>query len=140
MKIFIVLIFFIYASSCAPVYKKLQPKSKITVLDIKGAPIYDAEVILHSNAKPVGFERSREIKSTNYDGMVSFDSKREWRVETILLHGSEYYFWNWCVTKTGYETFVTNHSSANDFEKNMIVNLIKGLTTPCPNDVHFRVN
>jgi hypothetical protein len=46
---------------------------------------------------PHGGEKGRETKETLADGSATFEAVREWRVETLMIHGAEEYFWNWCV-------------------------------------------
>ncbi len=94
-----------------PVYKTLQPAATLTVQDERGQPLSGVQVTLIANAYPYGFEKSRETKLSDANGRVQFSSHQEWRTETLMIHGAEVYFWNWCAEKAGYETFETHNSA-----------------------------
>ena len=115
-----------------PVNKTLQPAAQVTVRDRMHQPLAAAEVTLIASAYPYGFEKSRTTKDTAVDGTAAFDSIREWRAESLMIHGAEEYFWNWCVRKTGYATYVTAHRSARDFQGKLAIELAQGESTPCP--------
>ena len=121
-------------SGCVPypIYKTLQPSASATVLDKANRPLPEAEVTLISYAYPYGFERRRESKKTSSDGTASFASLRDWRVESLTIHGAEVYFWNWCVRKEGYTTFLTKDRSSEEFQSSLIVHLESGVSSPCP--------
>lgn len=126
-------------SGCVPypVYKMLQPSASVTVHDKTNRPLPEVEVMLISNAYPYGFEKSRESKETSNDGTASFASLWEWRTESLMIHGAEVYFWNWCVRKDGYSTFLTAHRSSQDFQSSFIVHLEPGVSSPCPKPFHL---
>jgi hypothetical protein len=121
-------------SGCVPypVYKKLQPAAKATVRGAANEPLEQAEVTLISSAHPYGFEQHRQMKKTLADGTATFDARREMRVEVMVIHGWQEFFWNWCVRKEGYTTYLTRHNGAADFQENLFVQLQPGVTTPCP--------
>jgi hypothetical protein len=121
-------------SGCVPypVYKTLQPAAQIVVRDEANRPLPNAEVALLASAYPYGFERSRETKETTDQGTVSFALKREWRVETLMIHGAQEFFWNWCVRKDGYATYLTTDRSEDGFQSNLVVRLERGKSTACP--------
>ncbi|CAB3625652.1 carboxypeptidase regulatory-like domain-containing protein [Achromobacter pestifer] len=114
-----------------PVYKTLQPSARATVQDPQSQPLADARVVLISSSYPYGRERSRQETQTAVNGVASFASQSEWRVESMMLHGSESYFWNWCVEKPGYETYETLHTVASRFDDNLVVRLQPGLSRSC---------
>jgi len=120
-----------------PIYKTLQPSASATVLDQMNQPLFQAEVMLISYAYPYGFEKNREMKETINDGTTSFTSSRQWRMESLMIHGSEVYFWNWCVRKEGYRTYLTTYRSSQDFQSNIIVHLEQGISSPCPKPFQF---
>lgn len=64
-------------------------------------------------------------------GKASFSARTEWRVESLMLHGSEIYFWNWCVEKAGYETYETLNNAASQFDDKLIVRLPPGESRSC---------
>lgn len=121
-------------SGCAPypIYKTLQPPAHITVLDGASQPLPKAEATLVSNAYPYGGEKGRQTKQTAANGTAAFDAVREWRVETLMIHGAEEYFWNWCVRKDGYATYFTGGGSAREFQENLVIRLERGDSSPCP--------
>jgi len=115
-----------------PVHKTLQLSSEVKVIDSNKTPIEGAKVILISSSYPYGFEKTREIKNTDMKGKAVFKSKKEWRVEAIMLHGAEFFFWNWCVHKQGFETILTSNLSSNEFENKPTFMLKRGKSTACP--------
>ena len=121
-------------SACVPypIYKTLQPEASITVLDAANHPVAGAEVTLVSNAYPYGREKGRMTKTTEANGVASFQARREWRTEVLMIHGSEEFFWNWCIRKTGFATHVTSNRSASEFQRAMEVRLEPGVDSPCP--------
>jgi hypothetical protein len=120
-----------------PIYKTLQPAAKATVLNQKNEPVTKAEVILISSAYPYGFEKNRMTKETGVDGTATFESEHEWRTEVLMIHGSEIFFWNWCIRKEGYATYNTTNRDS-EFQDNVVIQLNPGFSTPCPQP--FRLN
>ncbi|MEZ5702681.1 MAG: carboxypeptidase regulatory-like domain-containing protein [Burkholderiaceae bacterium] len=114
-----------------PVYKTLQPSARVRVLDAAGRPLSGAQVVLVASAFPYGGERHRSSARTGVDGRTTFEAEREWRVEWLVLHGAETYFWNWCVHKQGYQTFATHLRSAKLFQDTLEVRLQEGAAVPC---------
>jgi len=121
-------------AGCFPVYKTLQPSASVRVLDDSGRPVTQAEVTMIASAYPYGLEKQRFIRATDNSGAASFPSISEWRVESIMLHGSETYFWNWCVRKDGYTTYATDFSSEAEFQQHLRLQMQKGVSGPCPQD------
>lgn len=95
-------------------------------------PVEGARVTLISNAYPYGWEKSREVMQTDDRGIAKFESRKEWRIEAIMLHGAEFYFWNWCVEKSGFVTYVSANHSAGEFSSEPTIVLTQGISTPCP--------
>lgn len=114
-----------------PVYKTLQPAASATVLDAQSQPLENARVVLISSAYPYGRERSRLEMPTALNGVARFSVQSEWRVESLMLHGAEFYFWNWCVEKTGYETYETFNNASSQFDDNLVVRLAPGESRSC---------
>lgn len=113
-----------------PIYKTLQPASQLTVLDRNMRPIEAAEVTLISVASPsyMATRRdSRDTKFTNVQGIVTFESKNEWRIETLMIHGGEIFSWSWCVQKSGF----ISYRSIDSFLNQTIVQLHEGQSTSC---------
>src|SRR5688572_2163580 len=94
-------------AGCMPVYKTLQPNSSVVVKDTEGHPVEAATVQLITTSNPYNLEKGRKVTITDKEGVAQFDAKREWRIETFMLHGSETFYWDWCVQKPGYETYAT---------------------------------
>ncbi len=114
-----------------PVYKTLQPDATITVLDEASQPVADARVVLIAAAYPYGFDRFRAEKRTAADGRAQFDARHEWRMEVLAIHGSEVFFWNWCVEKPGYGTYATHDGGADKFDNNLVIKLSPGESRSC---------
>lgn len=121
-------------SGCVPypVYKELQPATRVRVVDPAGRAVAGASVVLLSNAYPYGREQHRETRATDASGGVSFDGRHEWRVEWLVIHGSQQFFWNLCVAKPGYATHLTDDRSAEKFETEPTVVLAPGMSSACP--------
>lgn len=115
-----------------PIYKTLQPDARAIVQDSDSRPVAGAEVIMIAGSYPNRFETSREIFETSADGLAVFIAKKEWRTELIARHGAEIFYWNWCVRKQGYETFYTAHRNGEAFQTALVVRLVPGKSTPCP--------
>lgn len=115
-----------------PIYKTLQPAAQVTVLDEADHPLPQAEVTLIASAYPYGFEKTRETKNSASDGIANFASAREWRAESMMIHGAEAYFWNWCIRKDGYVTFLTDTRDGDKFTSKLIVHMKRGQSTACP--------
>lgn len=122
-------------SGCVPypTYKTLQPQSAITVQDEAGQPVADARVVLIAGAYPYGYDRFRNEARTDAGGRARFEARREWRVEVLAIHGAEVFFWNWCVEKAGYATYVTQDRNADAFDPQPVIRLRAGPSTPCDN-------
>lgn len=120
-------------SACLPypVYKALQPDALVTVLDSANEPQRDAEVSLIANTYPYGREHSRRVRMSGADGKPAFSAIREWRTEVLMIHGAEYFFWNWCIRKAGYATYATTNSSTVTFQAEPVVRLEPGPSTEC---------
>ena len=114
-----------------PIYKTLQRESAAQVVSERGSPIEGVRVTLISSAYPYGFEKSRQTKPTDSSGHAHFDSVREWRIEALFIHGAEFFFWNWCVDKDGYETIRTQWQNEDSFEALPTFTLKPGVTKPC---------
>lgn len=116
-----------------PTYKTLQPRAAIAVQDEAGQPLAGARVVLIAGAYPYGYDRYRVEQRTGADGRADFDARHEWRVEVLAIHGSEQFFWNWCVEKAGYETYATHDRNAEAFDAKAVVRLKAGVSQTCDN-------
>jgi hypothetical protein len=129
-----VLAFCTALSGCVPypVYKELQPATRVRVVDPAGRAVAGASVALLSNAYPYAGEQHRETRATDVSGTASFDGRHEWRVEWLAIHGWQEFFWNLCVAKPGYTTHLTAYRSAKKFEAEPTVVLVPGTSSACP--------
>ena len=114
-----------------PVYKTLQPELEIKVIDDQQNPLHGAKVNLISNSYPYGWERNRETKMTNKIGVAAFQKRSEWRLESLIIHGAEIFFWNWCVEKEGFVTYETHNRDSDIPESRVRVMLVPGLSEEC---------
>ncbi|MCS2611150.1 hypothetical protein [Halomonas dongshanensis] len=117
-----------------PINKTLQPEAEILVTDVEEKPIQDAWVTLISSSYPYDLKQMRRGGKTSDRGEASFPNIKEWRTESLMIHGSNVFFWNWCVVKAGFETHSTMWSSGDDFQPQYDVILTPGESTPCPEE------
>ena len=123
-------------SGCVPypAYKLVQPEASVTVLDEVHRPVLDARVVLVTQAVPGRRdERSRSELRADENGKASFEARHEWQAESLMMHGRQFYYWNWCVEKPGYETFSTSYGNAESFDAYPEVSLKKGASLSCDN-------
>jgi len=115
-----------------PIHKTLQPEAIITVTDASGMPVVGASVSLISSSYPYGLEKTRLSRMTDQQGQAAFEALRQWRVEALVIHGAEIFFWNWCVAKAGFETHLTSWRNGGNFESAYQLSLVDGISKPCP--------
>ncbi|MCY1375869.1 hypothetical protein D9M69_633150 [compost metagenome] len=101
------------------------------MVDDLNRPVADAEVALVSSSYPYGRERFREIQRTDAQGKAYWKAKAEWRVEFLLLHGRELFFWNWCVQKEGSLTYRTQWGDDSKFTRDPVIKLQPGRSLSC---------
>ena len=116
----------VFTGCTYPIYKTLQPESKVFVLDKNKTPLTNAKVHLQTE-ECIPCKHSEEIQLSNKEGIAHFKSKKEWRNEILIIHGSKFFRWKWCVEKEGYKTIL----SSNKFESHRTFILEKGTTLPC---------
>lgn len=121
-------------SGCVPypVHKQLQPATRVRVVTEAGEPLIGARVLLLANTYPYGREHHRELASTDATGAAVFPERREWRTESLMIHGWQEFFWNVCVSMPGRVTHLTEHRSAAGFDTDATVVLRSGPSTACP--------
>ena len=131
---FVYLLVVVALSGCIPypIYKTLQPASTVEVRDSAGGPIAGATAELVANSYPYNRERTRSSATTDSQGIAQFEARKEWRIEAIMLHGAESFYWNWCVKKEGFETYATRNDVGDDPAKRIDVVLKPGASTKCP--------
>jgi cytochrome c oxidase assembly factor CtaG len=134
MKTILILSGFLLVTGCIPfpTYKTLQPESSITVVDLAGVPIDFASAQLISSSYPYGYEKFRVITKTSTSGKASFTKIKQWKIEApLMMHGAEYFFWNWCISKEGYKTFQTRYTSSTEFNNASFITLYPGSSKAC---------
>jgi hypothetical protein len=114
-----------------PVYKTLQPQLEITVVDDQNEPIHGAIVALISSSNPYGEEKSREVRLTHRKGGAKFQRRSEWRIEVLIIHGIEDFFWNWCIEKEGFLTYETQYGDDEILRRNTLIELEPGKSEAC---------
>ncbi len=139
MKTRFVLAVLVCLSGCYPVYKTLQPDTEFVVVDESQQPIDGAQVFFISSSYPYGYEKFRMSRFTNRFGQAYFNSIHDFRTEILLPHGIESFFWNWCVSKDGYETNVSNNNAGYHFSSETRIVLKKGNSTPCKSEQYFNI-
>ena len=136
MSVFSLVSVAVTLSGCVPypAYKLVQPEASATVLDEAHRPVLDARVVLVTQAV-LGRrdERSRSEQRTDENGKASFEARHEWQAESLMMHGRQFYYWNWCVEKPGYATFSTSYNNAESFNAYPEVSLKKGASLSCDN-------
>lgn len=121
-------------SGCVPypVYKTLRPAATATVVSASGEPVEGATVTLLAQAYPYRREKSRLTVRTGVDGVARFPRLKEWRTESLAIHGAEVFFWNWCVQYEGHVTVATNLRDGDAFDRDARFVLTTGTPTECP--------
>ncbi|WP_444941124.1 hypothetical protein ACJJI3_00600 [Microbulbifer sp. ZKSA004] len=131
MKIIIYILFAIIISGCYPINKTIQPRAEMVVINEVGNPVSDAVVTLIAGAYPYGEERTRMSIKTDYSGKAEFPIIKDWRIESLMIHGAEHYFWSWCVYKEGFLTYEVGNGGSGEFTPNAHIILEAGVATPC---------
>ena len=91
-------------TACFPVYKKLKPEFEVNVVDENGQAVANAQIILLTEVHPAINIIAKIQKLTDAQGVAKFSGQREWKVESLMIHGSKYYHWSICVRKSGFIT------------------------------------
>ena len=125
----------LFSGCIYPAHQTIQPKATLSVVDEEGTPIKGAKVYLFSNLAHGAIERN-STKTTQKDGLVKFEQKKEWYMESLMVHGSHTFYWDWCVEKEGYESKFTRSLNHNDFKESAKFVLREGTSTPCVSPSH----
>ncbi|MCG7220251.1 hypothetical protein [Acinetobacter sp. AG3] len=91
-------------TSCYPIYKTQKPQVTVTVVNEQGVAIPDVKVVLVTAVHPAKIDDQYDEKFTNKLGIVNFEKRAEWKVESLMIHGMQVYDWNVCLAKDGYLT------------------------------------
>lgn len=90
--------------ACYPIYKTQKPQLAVNVVDEQGAAIIDAKVVLVTTVHPAKIDDQYDEKFSNQFGAVNFEKQAQWKVESLMIHGVQFYDWYLCVAKNGYIT------------------------------------
>lgn len=123
--------FIIIFGGCYPIYKTVRPKSQVLVTNQNNEPLKGATVYLLTDSYPYHVETYIDEAITNEEGYAYFEKKKDFRFESLLMHGSNQFEWDWCIFKENYQTHLTKWTPAT-FSKNYKVQLIPGVATECP--------
>ena len=121
----------ILLSGCVlyPVRKTLQPSATVSVVLPDGQPAEGVSVTLIASSHPYAREKFRTEVLTGRTGIARFPGISDWRFESMMMHGAEIFFWDWCVRRDGYATIET--SRGNTFERNARFTLAPGVSSEC---------
>lgn len=125
---------FLSLTGCSyPVYKKMQPQSEIVILDESQKPLANVKVELHSKEQAAGGRAKhwKSTKLTTQDGIAEFESRREWRIESLMIHGMTFVSWKWCIEKEGFKTIRTSYLYSDKFKDSGTFILKKGNSVSC---------
>lgn len=90
-------------TGCYPRYAMVQPNLSLSVRDETGAPIDGATVFFVAASNPHHMLHHKNTYVTDSDGVVRLKSEREWVLDVpIMIHGVGFYYFAWCVEKSGY--------------------------------------
>lgn len=121
MKKYLAFITFFLLSGCYPIYQKIRPALSVQVHDQLGHYIEGATVVRMTDQRPARVNTVFESKQTDAQGRVQFNSQRKWAIESIMIHGAQYYSWHICISKPGYET-ISSIKIRNDLDLKLILN------------------
>ena len=129
MPIIIVLSFLL--SGCIyPVYRTIQPETKVEVVNEKDEPIRGARAYL-STTEYYPYKFKIEIVLSNREGIAQFDSIKRWGTDMLVMHGIKpENHWVLCVEKDNYETEVIHPRDRDDFAYQKVM-LREGNATNC---------
>lgn len=131
MKILTVIILSFLLSGCIyPVYRTIQPETKVEVLNEKDMPIGGAKVYL-STTEFYPYKFKVEIVRSDEEGIAQFDSIKKWGTDMLMIHGIKpENHWALCVEKENYKTKVVRPRDKDDFSYQKVI-LRVGKATDC---------
>jgi len=113
-----------------PVYRTIQPETKVKVVNTKGVALSGAKVYLYTK-EYYPHKLKVEIVQSNKKGIAEFDSIKKWGTDMLMMHGVKpSNKWNLCIEKSNY---VTQHIQLYNEEKsqNQTVTLLEGESSVC---------
>ncbi|KAF5276378.1 hypothetical protein FQR65_LT16371 [Abscondita terminalis] len=57
-----------------------------------------------TSVRPAKIDDQYDEKYSNQIGVVNFEKQAQWKVESLMIHGVQFYDWHLCVAKEGYIT------------------------------------
>jgi hypothetical protein len=125
-----VLLSFLLSGCIYPVYRTIQPETKVEVLDIRGVVIEGAKVYL-STREMYPYKFKVEIVRSDFKGISEFDSIKRWGTDMLMIHGIKpKNSWSLCVEKEKYKTQVIHPKDKDDFSYQKVI-LTAGEATDC---------
>ena len=126
----VTLLSFLLSGCIYPVYRTIQPKTKVEVVNKKGEPIHGARVYL-STTELYPYKFKIEIVLSNREGIAQFDSIKRWGTDMLVMHGVKpENRWTLCVEKENYETEIIHPKDRDDFAYQKVI-LREGNATNC---------
>jgi hypothetical protein len=134
IKILITMLLSFLLSGCIyPVYRTIQPETKVEVLDIRGVVIEGAKVYL-ATTEMYPYKFKVEIVRSDSAGISKFDSIKKWGTDMLMIHGIKpKNSWSLCVEKENYKTQVIYPKNKDNFAYQKVI-LSEGKATDCLNE------
>jgi hypothetical protein len=129
-RIAILCFIWISLTACYPAYKTRQPAVNLMLVNTQQLPIAGAKVVLNTRAHASGIN-DFNIKMTDENGGVTFNSNKQMEIEVMAMHGSLQYFWDICIEKEDYITENVRFDEAAQAEKLDKITLKAGASTAC---------
>jgi len=113
-----------------PVYRTVQPATKVMVVDKENRAIKEAKVNLIIR-EYYPFVRTVKKRKTDSLGIVKFESIKKWGTDMRMIHGIKpSNAWSLCIEKSNYVTQYMNIYN-EEKSKNPTVTLLEGESTVC---------
>lgn len=125
-----VMLSFVVSGCVYPVYRTIQPETKVEVVDIKGVALSGAKVYL-STKEFYPYKFKFEIVQSDEKGIAEFDSIKKWGTDMLMIHGVKpENDWALCVEKENFKTQVIHPTNKEDFAHQKVI-LYDGEATNC---------
>jgi len=126
----IIMLSFLLSGCIYPVYRTIQPETKVKVVNTKGVALSEAKVCLFTQ-EYYPHKLKVEIVRSDKKGIAEFESIKKWGTDMLMIHGIKpSNTWNLCIEKSNY---VTQYINLYNEEKslNKTVTLLEGESTVC---------
>jgi len=113
-----------------PVYRTIQPETKVKVVNTQGVALSEAKVYLFTK-EYYPYKFKVEIVRSDKKGIAEFDSIKKWGTDMLMIHGIKpSNSWSLCIEKSNY---ITQYINLYNEEKslNQTVTLLEGESTIC---------